>query len=186
MASIGHVAVAAALSRRHHPEARTDTYLRWVLWFSVFSMLPDADVLGFPLGISYASAWGHRGATHSVAFALCMWPVAYALMRFLPANQRPCMPDAYANSAQTGARRFATCATLATLSHTFLDAFTDGGLGVALLYPLSDTRYFAPWRPLPVAPLGRALFKTAGLTLLANEAFLFLPFWIIGLWRKRT
>ena len=38
------------------------------------AMLPDADVIGFALGIEYADTWGHRGATHAVAFAvIALW-----------------------------------------------------------------------------------------------------------------
>ena len=39
-------------------------------------------------------------------------------------------------------------------SHALLDTLTDGGLGAALLWPFNFTRYFAPWRPIPVAPIG--------------------------------
>ncbi|MFN2645972.1 MAG: metal-dependent hydrolase, partial [Burkholderiales bacterium] len=33
------------------------------------SMLPDLDVIGLRLGVSYASEYGHRGFTHSLLFA---------------------------------------------------------------------------------------------------------------------
>ena len=32
-------------------------------------MLPDADVMGFTFSIPYEDEWGHRGATHSLAFS---------------------------------------------------------------------------------------------------------------------
>jgi inner membrane protein len=35
-----------------------------------------------------------------------------------------------------------------------LDAFTDGGLGVAFFSPFSDQRFFFPWRPIAVSPIG--------------------------------
>ena len=48
---------------------------------------------------------------------------------------------------------------------------TTGGLGVALLAPLSNTRYFFPWRPIAVSPIGiRPFFTLHGLAILANEA----------------
>src|SRR4051812_20335961 len=34
------------------------------------ALLPDVDVLAFSLGIPYRSRFGHRGFTHSLAFAL--------------------------------------------------------------------------------------------------------------------
>src|SRR5262245_13221085 len=67
MASLGHIAVGMAASRFHD---RTPS-VRWrsaLLWASL-SMLPDADVIGLPLGVDYAAPWGHRGATHSLIFA---------------------------------------------------------------------------------------------------------------------
>src|SRR5438552_1734205 len=40
------------------------------------SILPDVDVLAFPLGVQYGSAFGHRGFTHSLVFALAAALVA--------------------------------------------------------------------------------------------------------------
>ena len=40
-----------------------------VIW-SGLSLLPDADVIGFRFGVRYEDTWGHRGATHSLTFAL--------------------------------------------------------------------------------------------------------------------
>ncbi|MEP7324822.1 MAG: metal-dependent hydrolase [Gemmatimonadota bacterium] len=50
---------------------------------------------------------------------------------------------------------------LATASHGFLDTMTDGGLGVAFFSPFSNTRYFLPWRPVQVSPIGLSRFFTA-------------------------
>ncbi|NIM12838.1 MAG: hypothetical protein GTO45_29905 [Candidatus Aminicenantes bacterium] len=41
-----------------------------------------------------------------------------------------------------------------TASHGVLDAFTNGGLGIALLSPFDTTRHFSPWQPIEVAPIG--------------------------------
>jgi membrane-bound metal-dependent hydrolase YbcI (DUF457 family) len=43
---------------------------------------------------------------------------------------------------------------LAAASHPLLDMLTDGGLGVALLAPFSWSRYFFPFRPIPVSAIG--------------------------------
>ena len=48
----------------------------------------------------------------------------------------------------------------ATASHGFLDAFTNGGLGVALFAPFDHTRYFFPIRPILVSPLNLSAFGT--------------------------
>lgn len=44
--------------------------------------------------------------------------------------------------------------TLCTASHSVLDAMTSGGLGVAFFSPFNDARYFFPWRPIKVSPIG--------------------------------
>ncbi len=59
--------------------------------------------------------------------------------------------------------------TLAIASHLALDSLTNGGLGVALFAPFDRTRYFAPWRPIEVSPIGTDFFSTRGLMVLASE-----------------
>jgi inner membrane protein len=136
MASLGHIAVGMAAARVQ----RGDAQRRWpaMAWWSALSLLPDADVIGFPLGVHYGDPWGHRGATHSLIFAAA---VAGAL-------------GAAARALRLSPLRTWTAATVVLASHGLLDTFTDGGLGCALLWPFDLTRYFAPWRPIPVAPIG--------------------------------
>ena len=45
-----------------------------------------------------------------------------------------------------------------TASHGFLDAMTDGGLGVAFFSPFDTGRYFLPWRPMEVSLIGATDF----------------------------
>ncbi len=47
---------------------------------------------------------------------------------------------------------------VATASHGFLDAMTNGGLGVAFFAPFSDARYSFPWRPIMVSPISLHVF----------------------------
>jgi inner membrane protein len=47
---------------------------------------------------------------------------------------------------------------LATASHGVLDAMTDGGLGVAFFSPVDNTRYFLPFNPIRVSPIGISRF----------------------------
>lgn len=101
-----------------------------------FACLPDADMLAFKLGIAYADAFGHRGFSHSLLFAgLC------GLAAALGCRWLGCGP-----------LKAGLWIGLATLSHSLLDALTDGGLGVAWLWPLSQERHFLPWRPIEVSP----------------------------------
>ena len=77
--------------------------------------------------------------------------------------------------------------TAVIASHGLLDAMTDGGLGVALLWPISNHRYFAPWRPIPVAPIGARMLSGRGLEVVTTELLYFLPLLIYALWpRRRT
>ena len=65
--------------------------------------------------------------------------------------------------------------TAVTASHGMLDAMTDGGRGIAFFAPFDDTRYFLPFRPIKVSPIGIAFLSTRGLTVLWSE---FLWVWI--------
>jgi hypothetical protein len=66
-------------------------------------------------------------------------------------------------------------------SHALLDTLTNGGLGCALLWPFDLTRYFAPWNPIPVAPIGLYFFSPYGLTVATVELLLFAPLLWFGL-----
>jgi inner membrane protein len=47
---------------------------------------------------------------------------------------------------------------------------TDGGLGVAFFAPFSDVRYFFPWRPIVVSPIGVGeFFGPRGLRVMWSE-----------------
>ena len=145
--------------------------VRWA-WAALLvgaSCAPDIDVLAFRLGIPYGAPFGHRGALHSPAFAgLCAlaFGVAAWLLRIPP------LP-------------VLGVAGLIMASHGLLDAFTDGGLGVALLWPFSHERYFAPWRPIPVSPLGWRLLSGTGIIFMFRECLIFLPAFVAALWPPR-
>ncbi|MDO7957947.1 metal-dependent hydrolase [Xanthomonas euvesicatoria] len=124
------------------------------------AMLPDADVLAFALHIPYADAFGHRGASHSLLFAAIVGLLGVASHRLLRAD-----------AVQASVFLF-VCAA----SHPLLDAMTSGGLGVALGWPWSQTRWFAPWRPIRVSPFATGFFNTRGLsTLLSELRWVWLP-----------
>jgi inner membrane protein len=121
------------------------------------SAFPDVDVIGFSFGIRYGNFIGHRGFTHSLLFAVLLASAATALVfrRGFPAISRWALLAYF---------------FLATASHGFLDALTDGGLGVAFFAPIDNTRYFLPWTPIRVSPIGLGRFFTArGLAVLGSE-----------------
>jgi inner membrane protein len=169
MASIGHVAVGMALGRYKTGASSGGRLAASMLLFSALALLPDADVVAFKLGIPYSAPWGHRGATHSLAFAALMALGALGLARLLRAPPW----------------RISLLVLLAVGSHGLLDALTDGGYGAALLWPFSDTRFFAPVRPLPVAPIGTGMLSSYGLYVVAVELVAFLPCWAFALWPRQ-
>jgi inner membrane protein len=164
VASLGHVAVGMAAARLRNGRASRARLAGAMLLWSALSLFPDADVLGFRFGIAYGDPWGHRGATHSLAFSLAGGLAISAVTR----------------SLATGA-----LAALVLASHALLDALTDGGLGCALLWPWSHDRFFSPWRPLPVAPIGAGFFGAAGLRVVAVELVWFAPLLVYALWPRR-
>jgi len=171
LASIGHIAVGMAAARPHRPLVG-DAAPRWsaMAWWSALSLLPDADVIGFSFGVRYADPWGHRGATHSIAFALAL---AAAIGLAAPTFKLPRL-------------RTWVVASAVLVSHGLLDTMTDGGLGCALLWPFDLTRYFAPWRPIPVAPIGLYFFSPYGLSVALTELVLFAPVVLVALRRTRA
>lgn len=129
-------------------------HLGAMLGLAALSLIPDADVLAFQFGVPYAHAFGHRGATHSFAFALLIAILAAVGARL--------------SGARAG--RAALIVGLTVATHPLLDALTDGGLGVALWWPLSAERIFFPVRPIPVAPLGWGMLGPRGVQVMLAEA----------------
>lgn len=171
MASLGHLAVGLAAARVSGPSSpgRGSWATAALLW-SALSFLPDADVIGFSLGVRYEDEWGHRGATHSLTFSFAL---GAAIGLVAPWFRLPAL-------------RTGITAVLVLASHALLDTLTDGGLGIALFWPFDLTRYFAPWTPIPVSPIGLAFLSPYGLFVAAWEAVLLAPVWWFALARTRT
>jgi len=53
----------------------------------IAAMLPDADVLAFALHIPYADGFGHRGASHSLLFAMLLAALALPFAKALQASR---------------------------------------------------------------------------------------------------
>jgi inner membrane protein len=124
----------------------------------VCAILPDFDVLTFKLGISYGSFWGHRGFFHSIFFA--------ALLGLLIATIFFREKAVFSKNWTFYSIYFC----LVTSSHGILDAFTNGGLGIALLSPFDNERYFFWATPIAVSPLSiKAFLSGRGISILKNE-----------------
>src|SRR5262249_25733588 len=155
--AITHFVVGAALAlpamespsiRGHMP--------RWLIPVSsgLLAVAPDLDTFAMrAFDIPYGSFFGHRGFFHSPFF----------LVLFCAALQAGVM-----QRLSRLALILAGCAA----THPLLDALTDGGSGVLLLFPFSLERLFFHWRPIHVSPLGIIqFFRRSGYTLRSEAPF---------------
>jgi inner membrane protein len=151
---ITHAAVGLATAALLRPP-RAST--RLFALAALLPVVPDLDTWIF--GAHTGSDFAHRGATHSFAFAAALAGAVSALsLRASPAG---------------GPSRVLVgwgILFLATALHGLLDAFTDGGSGVMLLWPFDERRVFWPTRPIAVAPLSvSGFFTTRGARVFASE-----------------
>lgn len=153
--TVTHIFIPLALGR-----TATDRKMPLRFWLLAIgcSVLADADVIGFRFGIRYGDFFGHRGFFHSLFFAFLI-SSAVVLLAF--------------RKVGTFSRRWWLIWLFfffVSASHGVLDAYTDGGLGIALFSPYDTTRYFSPWRPLHVSPIGvRGFFVFGGSEALVSE-----------------
>jgi len=158
---ISHAAVPLALGtglgNKRIPSA--------LLLFGVLaSMLPDADVVLFRFGATYNDVWSHRGFSHSLGFAILVGALAALLLR-----KRAPPLLAFTFVAASAA------------SHGLLDMLTNGGHGIAILWPLSGQRFFFDWRPIQVSPLAATRFLTKAVTVAKTElAWIWLPLTLVA------
>src|SRR5258706_2087692 len=107
---------------------------RWLIPVSsgLLAVAPDFDTFAMRmLHVPYRSFFGHRGFFHSPFFL-----ILFSAMLAAVAARR------HSRSAAAWlALMWAGCA----ITHPLLDALTDGGAGVMLLFPLSVERPFFPW-----------------------------------------
>jgi len=155
MASIfGHAIVAIGLG---HSFSRKITNFKFWFLAILCAIIPDADVIGFRFHIKYESFWGHRGFSHSIVFAVLL---GFLITLLFYRKQFLTLQGVLLSLF------FGIC----TISHGVLDALTTGGMGVAFFSPFNDMRYFFPWRPIRVSPIGVVkFFGERGITVLKSE-----------------
>lgn len=151
----GHGLMAGSLASATSPyKILTKT----IILAAICAMLPDADVVAFEFGIPYESMLGHRGISHSLFFALLLGFLVTIL--FYPNLKK------FSRNWWLTVLLFFICTT----SHGLLDAMTNGGLGVAFFAPLDAERYFLPFRPIQVSPIGaRNFFSEWGWRVIKSE-----------------
>ncbi len=153
-----HAVFAAATGKSF---LRQPASVRFWLLTAACAMISDADVVTRSFGVERGTLFSHRGFTHSIVFALIFGALAALIaVRFL--------------KIELSYRRLFIFFALAVLSHPLLDMLTDGGSGVALFAPFSNERFFFPWRPVEVSPIGFAFFSERGIDVIISE--------IIWLW----
>ncbi|MDT7040890.1 metal-dependent hydrolase [Candidatus Nitronereus thalassa] len=161
-----HAFVAGALGKAQVPHVRT---VRFWMWSVLCSVLPDVDVLGLFMGIDYGHALGHRGFMHSLSFSFGVGLVT-VMVGF-----------SHVVRGSTLWWILIFHFTVVTASHGVLDAMTNGGLGVAFFAPFDNTRYFLPWTPILVSPIGAEFFGWRGLEVIASEIFyVWIPILVIA------
>ncbi len=154
------LAMGLALGRNTAPPALIATGV-------AVAILPDLDMLTYYIGIPLSHEYGHRGFSHSILFAGLVAIIGAYLLR---AYRIP-WPVA------TG------FLFISTLSHGVLDAFTNGGHGIAFLWPWAKTRYFSPYRVIQVSPihLERILSYRIPVVLLSEILWVWLPLALMGM-----
>jgi inner membrane protein len=164
-----HAVAGAAIAQVFAPAGRRSAMTTIA---AVCAILPDADTVGLRLGIPYGSMWGHRGFTHSVLFAALTAVVVVTCF--------------WRRAGPSDMTRALLCIFVATASHGVLDAFTDGGLGVAFFAPFDGTRYFFPVRPIRVSPIGVArFFSRTGINVLSSEMlWVWIPSGVLALFAR--
>lgn len=159
--AFSHAAIALALGTACYTP---DIPRRVWVCGAVCSILPDADVLGFALGVNYEDFWGHRGFTHSLVFAALLVTVIVSIW----------FRESVPGLSKKGLWSYLF---LATASHGILDALTNGGLGIAFFSPFNNARYFFPFTPVEVSPIGiTSFFTERGWRVISSELlWLWLP-----------
>ncbi|NQY07222.1 MAG: metal-dependent hydrolase [Flavobacteriaceae bacterium] len=146
--AFGHGLVAYTLTKVIDKKA---TRLLIVLAI-ISSIIPDADVIGFFMGIAYESPLGHRGFTHSIVFSF-LWSLFLSLIL-----------------GKKNKKLFFVVLFVVTLSHAVLDAMTSGGRGVGFFIPFENSRHFFGFRPILVSPLGvKRFFSEWGMKVILSE-----------------
>lgn len=152
---VSHAAVAIATGMAFAPKEAPNSL--WPLAIAC-SIIPDADVVAFSVGIPYGHFFGHRGFFHSLFFAFLLSFFVVCLF---------CRQHGLFSKQWWF---YLILFFMVSASHGILDAFTDGGLGIALLSPFDKTRYFFPWTPIMVSPIGiDGFFSRWGLMVIKSE-----------------
>jgi inner membrane protein len=168
MSTVGHLFVGAAAGGTADPATPRRTWLLFTAVLMAIAVVPDLDLHVFPaLDIPYPLTWGHRGATHSLVFAVGVAAIVGILFGWLGFSRW-----------HAGLAAFAAIG-----SHAVLDSLS-GGPGVYWLWPFVEVR-FPTIDLLPMAPVSDDLLTLRGLAALVAEIVVFLPFLLYAVLARR-
>ena len=157
MASIGHLAVGAALGAYYSRKTGSNPKIT-ILTFAGLAVAPDLDLVTSFLGVSPNTPVSHRGITHSFPFAFAVAALVAIFLR------------------NRGRGLLAGGVTLAALaSHGLLDAMSQLGNGPMLLWPFTVQSYEFIWRPIPGVLNSSHYLTLQAMPTLAVETLMFLP-----------
>ena len=128
--------------------------------------IPDLDLIA-PRFYDFAfdSIYGHRGFSHSIVFAI----ISSFIFSFF--------------FIKSGFKKAFLFLTFCTLSHGVLDSFTQGGLGIPFIWPLTDIRYYSFAQPIINSGVSfRTLYTTTKAFPIYWSEFIWVwvPFGLIG------
>ncbi|MGZ3884136.1 MAG: metal-dependent hydrolase [Bacteroidia bacterium] len=141
--AFAHALAAVTLGKSFPEKTATPKLLLLAAFCAIF---PDADVITFRFGIHYDDVLGHRGFFHSFFFCALLSVIVTSVF--------------YRNTKLVSKEGLLIVLILflSGASHALLDMLTNGGRGVAIFAPFDNTRYFFPWRPIKVSPIGVGRF----------------------------
>ena len=177
-AVLSHALTATAIAAALRPPAKLPARY----WGAAITLatVPDVDIAFVWMGARYRGMFGHRGITHSIAFAAAA-AAAVAFLAFRGERWARLRP------------RLGAIFLLAGLSHGFLDASMASGVGVAALAPFSAARFHSIFRPILVTPpTGNPWLDPGGIRVTNSEiAWIWIPslaviFLALRLRRRRT
>jgi len=142
--AFSHALMAITIGKSYVTKTAT---IKFSILACVCAVFPDVDVLMFNF-VSYAHFLGHRGFFHSFFFCLLF---AILITAIFYRKEKLFGP---------GGLKYILFFFLCGASHGLLDMLTNGGLGVAIFSPFNNERYFFPFRPIKVSPIGVSNFFT--------------------------
>lgn len=163
MASIGHLAVGAALGALYSRKTGSNPKVT-IVAFAALAVAPDLDLVTALWGVPPNTPLSHRGISHSLVFAFAIASLV-ALLRPL-----------------RGRRLVAGAVTLGALaSHGLLDSMSALGNGPMLLWPWTNQSYEFVWRPIPGVLSSAHYLTVQAVPTLVIETLIFLPLIILAL-----